>query len=266
MSLLPDPNAMRPAPQPGRLTLIGAGPGAADLMTFRATDRLRQADIVLYDRLVGPDVLDLILPGIPRVDVGKERGHHRWTQGEIDALIRTELRRGRHVVRLKSGDPSIFGRSAEEIAAADAEGAAVEIVPGITAASAAAASLCRPLTTRGVAQRLILATATDCDGLLTDRLGASFGPGTTLALYMGLHKLAEIEQSLLAGGADPQTAVTIIASCSLPGEHHATLPLQGLAAAARGDARLTNPAIILATWGHLMAGATAATPTAAAMA
>ena len=254
MSLLPDAGLMRRADRPGRLTLIGAGPGAADLMSFRAADRLRQADIVLHDRLIGPDVLAMIPAATPRVDVGKDLGHHRWTQGSIDALIRSELRRGLHVVRLKSGDPSIFGRAVEEIAAAEAEGAAVEIVPGITAASAAAASLGRPLTTRGVAQRLVLATATDCDGKLAGRLDGTFGPGTTVALYMGLHKLAGIRDTLLASGADPQTAVTVIASCSLAGEHHVTLPLEGLTGAL-DDPRLTNPAIILASWGQLMTDA-----------
>lgn len=252
MSLLPDPNRMQPAaPQTGRLSLVGAGPGAADLMTLRAVDRLRQADIVLHDRLVGPGVLALIPPGIPRIDVGKECGSHRWTQAAIDARIRAELRRGRHVVRLKSGDPSVFGRAAEEIAAATAEGAPAEIVPGITAASAAAASLGQPLTTRGVAQRLILATATGRDGALAEGTGAGFGPGAALALYMGRHRLAGIRDSLLARGADPATAVSIVTACSLPDEHRITLPLARLAEAATP----AGPAILLLRWGQVVEAA-----------
>lgn len=251
MSLLPHPDDLRPAPPFGRLTLVGAGPGAADLMTFRAVDRLRAADVVLYDRLIGPDVLALIPASTRRIDVGKECGHHRWTQSEIDALIRAELRRGLHVLRLKSGDPSIFGRAGEEIAAAEAEGAEIEIVPGVTAASAAAASLGRPLTTRGVAQRLVLATATGTDGQAADRMCASFGPGTTLALYMGLSKLPQIRDHLLAAGAVPDTAVTVIASVSLPCEQHVTLPLADLPQAA-AQMPAGHPALILLSWGQLV--------------
>jgi uroporphyrin-III C-methyltransferase/precorrin-2 dehydrogenase/sirohydrochlorin ferrochelatase len=250
MSLLPDPARLVPVPSQGRLTLVGAGPGAADLLSLRALRHLQEADIVLYDRLIGPDVVDLIPAQVPRVDVGKDCGNHRWTQTDIDTRIRAELRLGRHVLRLKSGDPSIFGRAAEEIIAAHAEGAPVEIVPGITAVSAAAASLCQPLTTRGVAQRLVLATATDQRGNLAPGFAASFIPGTTLALYMGMHRLAHVEAALLAAGVDPHTEVSIVCSCSLPQEQQARFALQGLATAAENSG-LGNPAIVVLTWGVL---------------
>lgn len=248
MSLLPDPARMVPLPRPGHLSLVGAGPGAADLMTLRAVRHLQQADIVMYDRLISPEVLALIPPGVARLDVGKDYGNHRWTQGHIDARIQAELALGRNVVRLKSGDPGIFGRAAEEIAAAQAVGATVEIVPGITAVSAAAASLCQPMTTRGLAQRLVLATATDHRGDLAATLAQGFCPGTTLALYMAMHKLDQVEQALLATGIAPDTTVAVVCACSTPHQRQALFALQGLAQAVARDPGLQNPAVILITW------------------
>ncbi|MBL4929922.1 uroporphyrinogen-III C-methyltransferase [Fuscibacter oryzae] len=257
MSLLPDPARMTPLPHPGHLSLVGAGPGAADLMTYRAVRRLQQADVVLYDRLVSPEVLDLIPATIPRLDVGKDCGNHRWTQADIDARIAAELRLGRRVVRLKSGDPAIFGRAGEEIAIAMAEGATVEIVPGVTAVSAAAASLCQPLTTRGLAQRLVLATATDHRGDLAATLADDFGPGTTLALYMAMTRLDQVECALLSSGAAPDTLVTIVCACSTPQEQRAAFALKGLAKAVAQAGDLRNPAIVLLTWGLTAAQGTA---------
>lgn len=257
MSLLPDPARMLPQPRPGHLSLVGAGPGAADLLTYRAVRHLQQADIVLYDRLITPEVLDLIPTSTPRLDVGKDCGNHRWTQADIDARIRAELRLGKRVVRLKSGDPAIFGRAAEEITVALAEGATIDIVPGVTAVSAAAASLRQPLTTRGLAQRLVLATATDHQGELAATLADGFGPGTTLALYMAMTRLDQVESALLACGAAPDTLVTIVCACSTPQERRATFGLQGLARAVAQAGDLRNPAIVLLTWGVTTARRTA---------
>lgn len=253
MSLLPDPARMTPLPRPGHLSLVGAGPGAADLMTYRAVRHLQQADIVLYDRLISAEVLALIPQATARLDVGKDCGNHRWTQSDIDAHIRAELRLGRRVVRLKSGDPSIFGRAGEEIAAAHAEGATVEIVPGVTAVSAAAASVGQPLTTRGLAQRLVLATATDHKGDLAATLADGFGPGTTLALYMAMTRLAQVESALLSCGAAPDTRVTIVCASSTAQERRASFGLKGLAQAVARAGDLYNPAIVLLTWGVTLA-------------
>ncbi|WP_108261541.1 uroporphyrinogen-III C-methyltransferase [Mangrovicoccus ximenensis] len=133
----------------GHISLVGAGPGARDLLTLRAVRRLQEADVIFHDRLVEPEVLELARRDADRIYVGKEVGQHAWPQEKIDRVITAEALKGRRVVRLKSGDPSIFGRAAEEIAAARAAGIEVEIVPGITAASAAAASIMVPLTERG---------------------------------------------------------------------------------------------------------------------
>ncbi|WP_084513897.1 uroporphyrinogen-III C-methyltransferase, partial [Salipiger mucosus] len=144
----------------GHIALVGAGPGARDLMTLRAVDRLRAADVVFYDRLVDPAVLDFARPEAERVYVGKTVGNCAWPQPEIDRLIVREARQGRRVVRLKSGDPSIFGRAAEELEAARAAGIEAELVPGITAASAAAATTGRPLTERGETDTFVISTGT----------------------------------------------------------------------------------------------------------
>lgn len=237
-------------PKPGRISLVGAGPGAADLLTIRALRALQTADVVLHDRLVSPEVLALIPATTPRIAVGKEVGANAWPQARVTAQMLTEAMAGRHVVRLKSGDPALFGRAAEEIASARALGLAIDIVPGITAATAAAASLCRPLTTRGVAQRLILSTVTDeTDGAVA----LSLPSGTTLALYMGTRKLAAIEASLLASGADPQTEVTAICHASQPGEYVHACTLRGMAASMGADPRVTHPCVILMTEGQRLA-------------
>lgn len=244
MSLLPDPHRLHAGASPrGTLSLVGAGPGAADLLTRRALDRIARADLVLHDRLIDPEVLALIPPAARRIDVGKAVGANAWPQARIDALILAEVLAGARVVRLKSGDPSIFGRAAEEIAAAQAAGIPVDIVPGITAASAAAASLLQPLTERGRFDRLVLATATDAAGGLTARLTASLVPGTQLVLYMAMQHLAEVEQALLAHGLPADTPITLVARCGTAQEARLATPLPGLARAAR-HAGLRNPAVI----------------------
>ena len=249
-----------PFPPPrGRISLVGAGPGAADLLTLRALRCLQEADLILYDRLVTEDILALIPAATRRIAVGKEVGANAWPQSRITALMLAEAVSGAHVVRLKSGDPTIFGRASEEIAGARTLGLAVEIIPGITAASAAAASLCRSLTTRGVAQRLVIATATDeADGAVPETLA----PGTTLALYMATRKLAEIEATLLARGADPQTEVAAVCHASQSCETIHLAPLKGMAALLSGKQDFTHPCVLILTAGVL--SQTAALPAVAA--
>jgi uroporphyrin-III C-methyltransferase len=200
------------APLTGRITLVGAGPGAADLLTVRAVRCLHTADIVFYDRLIDAGVLDLIPAATPRVFVGKEVGAHAWPQARIDAAITAAARMGQHVVRLKSGDPSILGRAGEEIAAARAHGIPVTVIPGITAASAGAARLCQPLTERGMTERVTLATATCRPGQDWAGLDAVAIPGTTIALYMGMLRLPEVTASLRRAGLDDDAPITIL-SC-----------------------------------------------------
>ena len=230
--------------QIGSIALVGAGPGARDLLTLRGLDRLRAADVVYYDRLVDPDMLTLCHPRARRVYVGKEVGAHAWTQAQIDAAITAAALQGLRVVRLKSGDPSMFGRAAEELAAAHAAGIPVEIVPGITAASAAAASLGAPLTARGAINRVVLATGTAMDGSAPADLAASLVPGTRLVLYMAMQHLPQIEAQLLAAGAPTLAEVCIMMQVSTPKERQITCTLSGMAAAAR-QAGMANPALVM---------------------
>lgn len=247
MSFLEDPSLIRPAAMAtgtGKIHLVGAGPGAADLLTLRAIRVLGQADIVFYDRLVDPAALDFARAGAERVFVGKEVGAHSWPQSRIDAAIVAAALAGKQVVRLKSGDPSIFGRATEEITAARTHGIEVEVVPGVTASSAAAASLCQPLTERGVTDRVVLATATCQPGEEMSDLADIARPGTTLVFYMAMKQLALLSERLLGAAVRPDQPVTIASSVSWQKERALRTTVQDMArdCAAAG---LTNPAVIL---------------------
>lgn len=244
---------------PGSIALVGAGPGARDLLTLRAVARLAAADVVFYDRLVEPDVLGLA-PQAEHVFVGKEVGAHSWPQDRINAVIVAAALQGRRVVRLKSGDPSIFGRACEELEAARSVGIAVEIVPGITAASAAAAALGRPLTERGATDRLVIATATCKPGDPDPELAALLTPGTTLALYMAMHRLPLLVAQMLAAGHDPALEVEVVGSASKLREAVLRCTLADLVAGV-AKAGLGNPAILLIR--HPKAALVTATPVAA---
>lgn len=236
-----------PGPAPGRITLVGAGPGAADLLTLRALQRLQEADAIFYDRLVDPAVLDLARRDAERICVGKAVGARDWPQDRIDALIVAAARRGRHVVRLKSGDPGIFGRAEEELAAARAAGIAAEIVPGVTAASAAAAGLGRALTERGQSDHLVLATATCRPGDPARDWAGLLRPGGTLAVYMGMRNAPAVQAGLLAAGVPPGIEAEVVAEAATPRARHLVTTLGALAPAIAA-AGLRAPAVILLRW------------------
>ena len=202
----------------GHIALVGAGPGARDLLTLRAVERLQEADVIYYDRLVDPDVLELARRDAERVFVGKEVGACAWPQDKICRLIVAEALKGRRVVRLKSGDPSIFGRVTEELDAARAAGIAVEIVPGVTAASAAASALGRGLTERGETDTLVIATGSCRDGDLGVDWAHHMRPGTTLAVYMGVKSAALLSSTLRAAGAPADTTVEVVVQASCQDE------------------------------------------------
>ena len=212
----------------GHIALVGAGPGARDLLTLRAVERLQKADVIYYDRLVDPDVLELARRDAERVFVGKEVGASSWPQHKICALIVAEARKGRRVVRLKSGDPSIFGRATEEMEAAATADIPVEIVPGITAASAAAATLGRSLTERGKTDTLVLTTGTCQPGDLSPAWTGCWRPGTTMAIYMGVQSAGKIAQKLVEAGAPPETLVDVACDISKPSERIVQTDLRNL--------------------------------------
>jgi uroporphyrin-III C-methyltransferase/precorrin-2 dehydrogenase/sirohydrochlorin ferrochelatase len=200
----------------GSIALVGAGPGARDLLTLRAVERLQEADIIFYDRLVDVDVLELARRDAERVFVGKVVGASAWPQDRICDVIVAAAKQGKRVVRLKSGDPMLFGRATEEIDAADAAGIACEVVPGVTAASAAAATLKRSLTARGQTDTVVFCTGQTRPGDDQPDWRDHANPGTTLAFYMAMGKSADIAGNLIAGGIAADTPVTVAANVSKP--------------------------------------------------
>jgi uroporphyrin-III C-methyltransferase len=203
----------------GDVWLVGAGPGDPDLLTRKAERLLCGASIVFFDALVGPDVLALIPAATERVAVGKRSGRHSKNQATINDLLLAAALAGKRVVRLKGGDPGIFGRAAEEIAHLRTHGISVKICPGITAASAASASAGISTTLRGTAQSLIFVTAHARAGVTLDLDWASLAmTNATLAVYMGRAAAREIAQNLIAGGRRPDTPVMVAVNVSLSSE------------------------------------------------
>lgn len=190
----------------GRVMLVGAGPGAVDLLTVRALRAIEGAQVLLYDALVGEEILALAPRRCLKIRTGKRSGGASMKQDEINALMLKLARRGQTVVRLKGGDPSVFGRCGEERDYLEARGIEVDIVPGVTAASAAAAQFAFPLTHRGEARRVTFATARVQDGTVVDSgWDAGADPETTLALYMARDAAGAVAARLIAEGRSPHT-------------------------------------------------------------
>lgn len=208
----------------GQIALVGAGPGARDLLTLRAVERLQEADVIFYDRLVDPEVLELARRDAERVFVGKEVGAHAWPQERITSVIVAEARKGLRVVRLKSGDPSIFGRATEEVMAAEEAGVPVEIVPGITAATAAAAIMKRALTERGETDTIVLTTGACREGDAAPSWSGHARPGTTLVFYMAVGAAPAIVVDLTRQGASANTPVQV--ACDVSTEQQCMIDTQ----------------------------------------
>jgi len=203
--------------EPGKVLLVGAGPGAADLLTVRALRAVEGAQALLYDALVSDEVIALAPAACLKIQTGKRAGRTSMKQDTINRLMLRLARRGLKVVRLKGGDPSVFGRVGEEAVFLHAHGIATEVVPGVTAASAAAAQFGFPLTHRGEARRLLVATATTEDAGLTEGgWAAAADPQTTLALYMGRDRLAAAAELLVSQGRSPTTPVMAVENAGRP--------------------------------------------------
>lgn len=207
--------------------LVGAGPGAADLMTVRATRLLARADVVVHDRLVGPDVLALIEPTALRVDVGKSPGES-ITQSQINDLLAELAPRHDVVVRLKGGDPFVFGRGGEEALALSRRGVAVEVVPGISSALSAPLLAGIPVTHRGVSRGVCVVTATTENGAALDFTGLALRE-VTLVVLMGVAQRERISRELRIGGLDPSTPVAVVHGASLADEFVVRSQLRDLA-------------------------------------
>ncbi|MGP9801230.1 uroporphyrinogen-III C-methyltransferase [Rheinheimera sp. NSM] len=228
----------------GEVALVGAGPGAADLLTLRALKLIQQAGAVVYDRLVSEEVLALIPAGCPCFDVGKSRGRHSVSQAEIGALLVQLAQQGLKVVRLKGGDPAIFGRLAEELDALDHAGVNWQIVPGISAASGCAAATGIPLTERGIAQQLRFISAVDKNSDTAQDWASLAKPGQTLVFYMGLSALSEISRQLIAHGLSADWPLLLVENGSRPGQRQLLTTLADAATAAQSMA-LQSPCLIL---------------------
>lgn len=194
----------------GIVFLVGAGPGAADLLTIRAQRLLGEADVIVHDRLVSNEVLDLARRDADRIFVGKARANHCMKQEDIGARLIRLARAGKHVVRLKGGDPFVFGRGGEEVKMLAAAGVPFQVVPGITAALACAADAVIPLTHRDASRAVTLVTGHTKDGTLSLDFEALARPGSTLAVYMGTHTLASLWEALMRHGFDPKTPSALV--------------------------------------------------------
>jgi len=228
---------------PGDVWLVGAGPGDPDLLTLKAFRAIRAADVIVHDGLVSQAILDLAPPRARRISVVKRRSRHSYAQDEIDRMLVAFAREGLTVVRLKGGDPFIFGRGGEELAACREAGIVCHVVPGITAALAAGAAAGAPLTHRGVAQAVTFVTGHAKAGEAPDLDWPSLArPNQTVVIYMGLANAGQIASRLMEAGRLPETPALIVENASLGMERRITAPLKSLAAAAGG---LSGPALLI---------------------
>jgi uroporphyrin-III C-methyltransferase len=227
---------------PGIVYLVGAGPGDPDLITVRGLRYLQRAEVLVHDRLVAPELLDEAPPTALRIDVGKEAGNHRCPQDQINALLVKHARAGRTVVRLKGGDPFVFGRGAEEALACAAAGVAWEVVPGVTSATSVPARAGIPVTHRGVATSFAVVTG-HCLG--DDRVDwDALARIDTLLILMGLSRLAEVADLLVLHGRPADMPVAVISRGTLPDEQVVVTSLGEIAEAVARE-RLPTPALVV---------------------
>ncbi|KAM0841888.1 hypothetical protein ACQ4PT_058733 [Festuca glaucescens] len=231
---------------PGRVALVGTGPGDPDLLTLKAVRAIEAADLVLYDRLVSNEVLDLVGDGARLLYVGKTAGYHSRTQEEIHELLLSFAEAGANVVRLKGGDPLVFGRGGEEMDFLQQQGIRVEVVPGITSASGIAAELGIPLTHRGVATSVRFLTGHSRNGG-TDPLFVAENaadPDTTLVVYMGLSTLPSLAPKLMKHGLPPNTPAVAVERGTTPQQRMVFATLKDLVDEVH-SADLVSPTLII---------------------
>ena len=233
----------KPSLPSGRVHLVGAGPGDPDLLTLRAARLIEQASLIIHDGLVDPAILTMASPDAHLVSVAKRRSRHTMPQEEINALLVREALAGNDVVRLKGGDPFVFGRGGEELEACRAAGIAVEVVPGISSALGAAAAAQIPLTHRRSAS-IVSFVAGQCKGLTEQDWAGLAGKGRTLVIFMGVATAPAIAEKLMADGLAPEVPVAVIENAARPGMR----VLRGLLAALPQlveRERVKSPALIV---------------------
>jgi uroporphyrin-III C-methyltransferase len=230
-----------PAPS-GHVAFVGAGPGDPDLLTIKALRALQSAEVVIHDRLVSPEILDLADPAAMRLNAGKQGFGPAMSQEDINALIIRHAGGGAQVVRLKGGDPTVFGRLDEEIDAVTAAGLPWHVVPGITAASASVATIGQSLTKRGRNAAVRFLTGHDMNGFADHDWQALARPGEVAAIYMGKKSARFIQGRLIMHGADRATPVTVIENASRRDQRVLSTTLDRLPADL-GTAGMTGPAL-----------------------
>jgi uroporphyrin-III C-methyltransferase len=232
-----------PAPPPGTVHLVGAGPGDPELLTLRAARLIMNAGLIVHDGLVDPAVLAMARPGTRFISVAKRRLRHTMPQEEINALLVAEALAGHDVVRVKGGDPFVFGRGGEEAEACRAAGVPVEVVPGISAALGAAAAAQIPLTHRDRAS-VVSFVAGQCKGLSDQDWSGLAGAGRTLVIYMGVATAEAIAEKLMADGLAPDVPVAVIENATRHDMRVLRAALAGLPSLVAKE-RVKSPALIV---------------------
>ena len=227
----------------GRVILVGAGPGDPDLLTVKAVRALESADVVVHDGLVDARVLDLAPPAAQRISVAKKRARHTLPQEAINALIIAHVKTGAIVIRLKGGDPFVFGRGGEEVEAVRAAGLPVEVIPGVSAALGCAAEAMLPLTHRDHSSAVSF-VAGQCKGLTEQDWSGLAGQGRTLVIYMGIATATDIADKLMADGVAPDMPVAVLERGTLQGSRAIRTLLADLGAMVTREA-VKSPAIIV---------------------
>ncbi|MDO9600477.1 MAG: uroporphyrinogen-III C-methyltransferase [Azoarcus sp.] len=231
----------------GKVALVGAGPGDPELLTLRAARRIAEADAIVYDQLVGEAILDLAKPSARLIYAGKKAGNHALPQDEINELLVDLARRGLNVVRLKGGDPFIFGRGGEEMQRLVACGIACEVVPGVTAAAGMAACTGIPLTHRDHAQTVVFATGHLKENTVDLDWTALARPHQTVVIYMGLGALEIICRELITHGLPGSTPAAVVHAATTPRQRIVTSTLAMLSADVRAAALKTPSLIVVGT-------------------
>jgi len=243
-SLLEDAAAEGDQPPRGEVYLVGTGPGDPDLLTFRALRLMQQADVVLYDRLIGDGILNLVRRDAERIYVGKMKEDHSVPQEDISKMLIRLAQEGKRVLRLKGGDPFVFGRGGEEIEMLADNGVTFQVIPGITAANGCAAYSGIPLTHRDHAQSYVVVTGHEKDGQLNLNWASLIQPRQTVVVYMGLTSLGTITAGFISNGADPATPAAVIEKGTRAGQRVISGTLETLAEKSE-VAEIESPALII---------------------
>ncbi len=228
----------------GEVYLVGGGPGDPDLLTFRALRLMQQADVVLYDRLVAPAIVELVRKDAQRLYVGKQSDSHTVPQSELNQMLVTLAQQGKRVLRLKGGDPFIFGRGGEEIEELAAAGIPFQVVPGVTAAAGCASYAGIPLTHRDLAHSCLFVTGHLRDGKLGFNWEALLQPKQTIAIYMGIKGIDVLRQNLIERGMDPDTPAAIVQRGTTP-EQKVYVGTVGTLAKIVADNEIKPPSMII---------------------